>query len=372
MELAMNQLKEISSQNPKFLNRRKRKVRKTTEIKPSPCDEIISLIESDNDIPMIIESESETPPTRRKVIRKTRNRRHLTYICDKCGEVIKYRKNIEKHMRDRHIPLNYQCNLCSETFKSKLKLFSHSLDFHGIKARIIAETYSCEFCDKKFDIKSIFEAHKSSHLDERPQICSICSFSFKSVGNLNRHIQAVHAQSRGETCEICSKKFKTKLALKNHKNTMHADMRVYVNCLHCNAIIMEKCLKSHILNIHTEIEKKFQCEICQKSFKSSPLLKRHFEGVHDAVDRGISYECAACDYSTTRLRDLKAHQLDEHFDGTVHVCECGSKFKTRRLLLIHMASHNNTSASILCSQCSAIFKTKSGLRKHVIRAHQTT
>lgn len=305
-----------------------------------------------------------------EIVGNKNSRPHLNYNCDKCGEVLKFRKNLKKHMKEKHLNSFYNCNSCPQSFRSKTKLISHSLEVHSIKMRVVVENFSCEICNMKFDAKSIYESHRATHFDERPEKCGICNDSFKNIGNLNRHMKYVHAENRDEICEICSKSFKNQMALKSHKNTVHADLKVYVNCLYCNKIFMEKCLKSHIINSHTEIGKikKFTCEICKKSFKTKSLLNRHIASVHEAVNRGILYNCDECTFTSTRLRELRDHQLENHFNAPIHVCECGKKFKARHLLLTHKNSHK-LKINIKCPFCTTFFKTRGGMNKHVSKIH---
>lgn len=341
-EIAFKQLLEISSKEFRKKMEKKKKVQK----------EIVQVVERP----------------------KRPGRRHVTYSCDLCGEQIKYRKRIENHMRQRHLNRKYNCKICHETFKSKKNFHSHSLNIHNIKTRYAKEIFSCTQCPLKFDVKSIYEAHEKSHFDVRNEICEDCGAGFKSISNLRRHARSVHATSRDEICPHCSKSFKTETALRIHEKNVHAEMKVYVNCYYCNAIVLENNLKTHLFHLHSEEGKikNFSCEICQKAFRTETLLKRHIEAVHELTDRGVIYQCnyEACNYEATRLRELKDHELSKHFNGVIHACDCGKRFKTRKLLLLHLNSHN-PAIKYPCPQCDSAFKTRSGLRKHVVKNHQT-
>jgi len=331
-----------------------------------PEREVESSIESDYEEQTTTNVQEEEAPLTVKRI----GRAHKTYICDNCGDSIKYRKNLELHMKNNHLRKNYKCSSCSEVFRSKISYKAHSLQAHGIKQRIAVEIFKCNVCDKKFDIKSIYEAHKLSHDDLRPQVCKICNASFKSIGNLKRH-NLIHIDERNYLCDACSKSFKSENALKIHKNSVHASVKVYVSCPHCKIILQEKNLKIHIHNQHTEEgqKKPFTCSVCSKTFKNEFLLKRHFEHLHFSSNRGIIYNCEQCGLTFNRQRDLRIHSF-EHFEGTIHTCFCGKKFKNKRLLLIHSTVHVSDT-KFQCNLCDAIFKTSGGRRKHIAKHHKT-
>ena len=297
-------------------------------------------------------------------------RAHLIYTCDYCGEKIKFKKNIQDHMK-QHV-VRYRCKECCQTFKSRKKLVDHSIEAHGVKPQVVKEAFSCEFCGRKFDVRSTYEAHKLSHDDTaRHKICSICSAAFKSVGNLRRH-EATHATTRDFHCISCPKSFKTRLALKIHKEVVHAEMKVFVNCGICQSIVQEKHLNQHIKNQHTEEgqEKPFECSVCGKTFRTFQLGQRHYEAVHEPKDRGVIYSCPHCpELQFFRQRELKEHSFI-HFDGTIFQCdECLKMFKSRRLLMIHRASHNEF-GGYPCKFCdNIVFKTRGGRRKHMLRLH---
>lgn len=299
-------------------------------------------------------------------------RAHLIYTCDHCGQSIKYKKEMINHMRQHITHQKYTCRECKEAFRSRKKLIEHSLNSHGIKLVVLKNEFSCEICDKRFDGRSVYEAHKLSHDDNaRKHVCSICSAAFKSIGNLHRH-QAIHAPTKDFHCPNCQKSFKTKIALKVHNDAVHAIMKVFVNCPICNVIIQEKNLKSHIKIQHTEEgqERPFSCTICNKTFRAEKHGQRHYESVHDPKNKGVVYQCEDCPAQFYRQRELKEHWF-VHYTGLIFQCEtCLKMFKTKRLLMAHGAVHNEVSENFPCDFCPSVtFKSRGGRRKHMMRLH---
>lgn len=396
VELARKQLSEISKRLGQKVAPNIEKVEETPEeqiedVEPANepdsdtennIEEVFDSLELKNKpVSRREETKIETKETRKsrkkkisQPIKSRQGRPHLIYICDFCGEKVKFKKEILNHMRHHTNEKKYKCKECSTTFKSRKKLIEHSTEVHGIKLLTVSEAFSCEVCDKKFDLKSIYEAHKLSHDDTaRPYICLICSAAFKSIGNLNRH-EATHNSARNFEClrENCNKRFKTKLALKIHNETVHPAVKVFVKCHICETLIQEKYFKVHMKNQHTEEgkEKPFCCMICDKTFKTEKLGQRHYEAVHDPKSHGIIYSCPHCpELQFYRQRDLKQHSF-MHFEGIIFQCEvCLKMFKNKRLLSIHNAVHNVDAGNFECKHCNVIFKTRGGRRKHVMRVH---
>lgn len=299
-------------------------------------------------------------------------RPHLEYTCDYCGETVKYKKNMELHLKNHTINHKYKCRDCADSFKSRRKLVDHSLEVHGFKPQVVRALFTCDVCDRKFDVKSIFEVHKLSH-DEtaRHHICKVCSKAFKSIGNLRRH-EAIHAPTKDFQCSDCAKSFRTKLALKIHSEAVHAEMKVFVSCSVCSAIIQEKHLRIHMRNLHTDEgqEKPFSCTICLKTFKTEKLGQRHYESVHDPTDKGVTYPCPDCNLLFYRQRDLKDHSFT-HYSGIIFQCHhCLKMFKNKRLLMIHGSIHEEENRGTFpCQHCTMNFKTRGGRRKHTVKLH---
>ncbi|KAG5673976.1 hypothetical protein PVAND_003972 [Polypedilum vanderplanki] len=360
-EIAKKQLEEIS-------NKEKKVTKKSLNNNEEKLKNFIKDEKSNSSDEQFKENNYDDEDNKSEILKPKRKARFITYTCDKCGESLKFRKNLEAHMKEKHLRNTYGCLYCPSSFKSRCLFKEHTLKIHGVKERIVCEKFECEICGMKFDVRSIYLTHKLSHEDIRKFKCEKCEASFKSVGNLKRH-QAIHRESRDFLCDICAKKFKTKPALKIHRK-IHADFHVYVNCPYCKTICKENNLKVHIFYQHGEgQEKKFVCNACKKCFKNEFLLKRHYRTIHENATRGITYNCPDCDSSFNRQKDLRMHSF-QHYSGQIFPCnECGKQFRNKRLLNNHSLVHAPIKVS--CHLCNATFQTIGGRRKHIVRHHKT-
>ncbi|CRL07690.1 CLUMA_CG020647, isoform A [Clunio marinus] len=385
-EIAKNQLNQVTAPSRKYPQKEDtidllKDIKSGKEESESETEDLFGKFFDDVKDENEIENEPNEKSLKTRWIRKRKSpqsiklrngRPHLIYICDFCGEKVKFKKEILKHMKLHSIFQKYKCKECPEAFKSRRKLFEHSIDIHEVKPQVLVEAYTCELCNRKFDIKSKYETHKLSHDDNaRKYICSICNAGFKSVGNLRRH-EAIHALTKDFHCSKCSKSFKTILSLKIHNESKHGVVKIYVNCPFCKIILAEKNLKQHIKNMHTEEgqEKPFSCFICMKTFKTEKLGQRHYESVHEPKNQGIAYLCSECpELQFYRQRDLKMHSF-MHYNGTIYQCDiCMKMFKSKRLLTLHQSTHKEE-VKYSCKECNLEYKTRSGLRKHVVKLHE--
>ena len=129
-------------------------------------------------------------------------------------------------------------------------------------------------------------------------------------------------------CDICQKLFKKKYKLTEHKK-FHSD------------------------------EKKFQCESCGKCFVQSCDLKRH-ERTHTGEK---PFQCKTCNKSFAQSYSLNEHRNihtgEKHFQCDV----CSKRFGTKNYLRVHKKIHTGE-RSFKCKTCNKGFIQSNDLKKH--------
>ncbi|CDW88731.1 zinc finger protein 599 [Stylonychia lemnae] len=92
--------------------------------------------------------------------------------------------------------------------------------FKNPKSKRLVKILQCDECGKQFRKWHNFFDHLRIHTNERPYVCAEpgCNFSFTQKANLNKHIE-VHTGIKRFQCEICNKSFFTNFNLKSHSKT---------------------------------------------------------------------------------------------------------------------------------------------------------
>ena len=113
--------------------------------------------------------------------------------------------------------------------------------------------------DKDFSKCNSLNAHIMSGYktikngDCKDHKCNFCGRLFTEIGNLKKHVNAVHKEIKDHKCENCGKSF---------ANSGH--------------------LKRHIKAVHEGI-KDHKCGHCEKSFSRGDYLKEHIKAIHDGI-----------------------------------------------------------------------------------------
>lgn len=170
---------------------------------------------------------------------------------------------------------SFICSQCSKSFSSKGNLKNHIITIHQ-KIR----PYKCPYnnCNKAYSTSSRLEIHKRTHIGIKPFKCMICGKRFNEKGNLKTH-QIFHSAERPFKCKYCEKTYKTNCHLKEHIEINH-------------------------LNI-----KKFKCSICKCSFgrHSTLLIHLRTHGKKNIEDNSVSTNQISNEQNTNEIIVNNSH-----------------------------------------------------------------
>ncbi|XP_068202334.1 zinc finger protein Xfin-like [Palaemon carinicauda] len=203
--------------------------------------------------------------------------------CEECGEIIQFKRDYIRHLKQKHDLRPFECEQCGKTFTSYAALDSHH-KMHGLE-----RPHRCDYCGKGFVDPSHLKTHILTHTGERPHKCQQCFKTFVQASQLKKHL-AIHEETHQFRCSVCNRSFA-------HRDTLYTHM------------------KTHTSN------RPFICDICSLGFVTSSGLNRHrkvhkrsTDPVHNVVDE---LKCGVCQASFTFKRTLTKHLNMVHGDGTL-------------------------------------------------------
>ncbi|XP_033726162.1 zinc finger protein 26-like isoform X2 [Pecten maximus] len=197
-----------------------------------------------------------------------------------------------------------------------------------LRIKMLGMPFSCQGCGRGFQLETQLEEHYKKYLWNK---------TFKCKQNGNHHLNA-------------------------HTNEVHQSMANF-DCKHCGMNFRnENSYKEHFAKEHGE-GNPFQCELCDRDFKSRLGLKLHMMG-HTGERPHV---CSICGKGFRQKISLLTH-IKKHNDEDVHSCNvCNDKFRTPVLLRNHLATHTRVRANriIPCVRCGKQFKDERFYMKHM-------
>ncbi|KAJ8735307.1 hypothetical protein PYW07_006927 [Mythimna separata] len=160
----------------------------------------------------------------------------------------------------------------------KIKLKQHQV-IKAVKKKFI---YTCDVCQKKFNFKERFEAHKLEHEGKITTIhCLPCNKTFATWSGLKRHNENDHTQVSLESlkCATCGKIYKSRQTLKIHEK-VHEDRKLIMCDVCGRGLTSAVVLKAHLETHKEHRERSFACDQCGKKFFTKTILRTHVTRRH--------------------------------------------------------------------------------------------
>ena len=120
----------------------------------------------------------------------------------------------------------------------------------------------------------------STEVKARRFVCEICGAAFMREDHLNSHTAMKHSDERPFLCSKCSYSCKTKTQLVVHERSHFDKMEPPLKCKFCNHGVHDNnMMRVHLKKFH-EIEAGHDCKDCCTSFKYFVDLKKHEREFH--------------------------------------------------------------------------------------------
>lgn len=194
------------------------------------------------------------------------------YQCEICGKKLFNAGYLKTHMKSHYLQKDNYCRRCFTKFDNITVLKQHIQDVHS--------PYICEYCDRRFDVKSMWETHVNKHKKLKPYQCEQCPRSYDSPCVLRKHRESVHDCIRFD-CMYCEKQFTRKQYLYDHLKIAHTTENIKLQIKGtsyphgCNAC--PRRFKDHddLAEHNCQSVLKFGCKKCSKRFAEMIELKEH-------------------------------------------------------------------------------------------------
>ena len=201
----------------------------------------------------------------------------------------------------------YKCKICLQCgFKRERDIKMHLDVVHGGSDN----AFPCQFCDKKFSWKRSLDRHVTYKCPGKNSFqCKFCSEGFKTVNAFTHHLDVVHAKnsdgvqtkkySNKYHCEYCDRNFTRIESLQDHHRRDN-----------CKPKTVEKQLSLCSVEASTRHNNKqylYECEVCQKTFKTMNYLYDHVHKCHQPNTK--SHSCDLCHEKFADKSSLVKHAL---------------------------------------------------------------
>lgn len=183
-------------------------------------------------------------------------------------------------------------------------------------------------------------------------------------------------------CHHCSASFALKKSLSNHIHAVHMPKPIiklepieiehrYPNFTNGSFYIRADIEQQQQQQLHPAHvpprgiqERKFKCQMCNKSFDHKSNLRRHIVSIHDKVKK---FKCKLCAQMYRYKWNLKYH-VKQHKGPKIYTCyKCNKAFALKSNLVKHIKHHLEDVNQ--CKICYEVFQEKETLEEHV-KSHQ--
>lgn len=218
-----------------------------------------------------------------------------------------------------------QCKLCFTPLSNIDALTYHLKQHHEQPINLDAplgllpfrlddgSAWKCTICSNKFKDFISLKKHTAGHFQN--YVCDVCGEGFITESAMVAHTKIPHDNKYN--CSRCLATFSTEEEKNIHHKTQHT-LPPYM-CIYCEdkpRFTNWELRKKHLMEVHNYKTgaDKYECLVCQKSFKSISAKHTHMKRTHKkSKDLEQKYPCASCPRAYTTKLFLERHMTKKHF-----------------------------------------------------------
>ena len=242
---------------------------------------------------------------------------------------------------------------------------SVSLKENVVNKAIESDQLKCKHCSRRFVYEKSLLEHTAEHVTPFSKVCHVCGKIFDQRNNYHKHMRT-HLNVRKFQCDRCFATFKSSGALHTHRWRHSSFIRDGFRCSVCDKIFNRKKYLDNHMRIHIpENQERVQCRTCGAHVRKMNF-KVHLQR-HSVENR---YACSVCYKRFALLSELNSH-YNIHTGDTHYECEiCDYKTYHKHNLSAHMVIHSLETQKHTCSKCQKVYKRKTNLNRH-LKLHKT-
>ncbi|XP_023232493.1 zinc finger protein 62 homolog [Centruroides sculpturatus] len=178
-----------------------------------------------------------------------------------------------------------ECMICKNQYPNQQLFKDH------LKNNPACNKLTCDVCLKQYKLFDSLNYHKRTHWSEKPFKCDECEYSTITISLLNRH-KRKHSSEQFYKCNYCDYSTPWRDSLDGHLFLTH---------------YTELSSTDELPPRYRDL-KKYECELCQKGFRSKYALEIH-KRQHK---RERPFQCDECWRSYAVKSNLKRHMRWKH------------------------------------------------------------
>ncbi|XP_077577696.1 zinc finger protein 1035 [Stigmatopora nigra] len=229
----------------------------------------------------------------------------LPLKCSYCPRSFKFRSRLLKHSVSHTGVQPYPCKKCGERFSTITLHLRHEKRCHDVSKEEESKKASKEVSMELTDMPTAAEEARISIERSKDEYkCKFCTKTFVKARSLRRHI-LTHNEVNPYRCKTCGSCFSRYDYLKvHHGHCKGKQMQLQICIPKISLDDVGKGWKSCNASQSMEVQERFECNVCSKSFPTQSTLSRHFTLFHSIK----LFRCQYCGAAFSHEKSLKFHK----------------------------------------------------------------
>lgn len=344
------------------------------------CPNLYRLVMADDKIPKNLLPNDTNLRTPAKDVLANR-----VYACAICDDTFRLKSDFREHVYRTHLEVtknretpNASCINCNETFTDSAVRRRH---FNNLDCIVYIV---CNTCGEQFPSQAVYLEHVyQTHLKAQDGDGSADDILFEEPADMNQQTMMTPSGIRNaQKCPVCNKQYNNYYNVLRHMEAKHPDQvpQTYA-CPECpdEKFSKQTYLRDHLMKVHNRLN---------KDVSPKQLMQHQIGG--NSPQKLPAYVCKVDDCGIEFREQAKwlDHQITQH-EGHLRCMFCDHTDDERESFEKHLESHQNQpqndsedennvtpskidpeqTKSYKCRLCAKRIATKTGLQKHMIKAH---